>query len=235
MDFEPYEIDTGPIEETVAFHDADEESLRQSVNHARAVKARHRLTLRRVSSDQELSRLLPDFFDIGDSWHIISGGDIDSLSYIAHIVDHEPLDYLLFSSWYLAADGVERLKHWIAEGKIGRLDAYVGEIFPNQYSDVFQMLSEVVRASGCRVCVFRNHSKVFAGCNDRFAFAFAIESSANINTNVRAEQTAIHPSCELFHFYKDYFDALTSVQPDFDRWTPYETRPRPEADRPQAH
>lgn len=52
MDFEPYEIDTGPIEETVAFHDADEESLRQSVNHARAVKARHRITLRRASSGQ---------------------------------------------------------------------------------------------------------------------------------------------------------------------------------------
>lgn len=232
MDFEPYEIESTCIDDGFSFSLSGDEDLKDSIQQARAIKARHRLTMRRAFSEIALQDILPDQIAPGDSWHVISGGDVDSLSYIAHIVEREPLDYLLFSTWCMNGEDVARFGKWVDEGKIGRLDAYVGEIFPNQYADAFQMLTVIARRAGGRVCVFRNHAKIYAGHNDRLAFA--IESSANINTNPRTEQTAIHASPELFTFYKEYFDAIKCYQRDFEHWTPYEIRPRSETDRPQA-
>lgn len=92
-------------------------------------------------------------------------------------------------------------------GVIDKLDAYVGEIFPNSYGVEWYMLNQLMNETGCgRVVSFRNHSKIFAGYGDNFAFV--IESSANINTNPRTEQGVITISEELFQFYKDYFDKI---------------------------
>ena len=232
MDFEPYSIESACLDDVFTFQLSSEDELKDSVKKARAIKAKHRLTMRRAFSEKTLSEMLPENISPGDSWHVLSGGDVDSLSFIAHIIEREPLDYLLFSTWCMAGEDVARFGKWIDEGKIGRLDAYVGEIFPSQYADAFEMLTAITRRANGRVCVFRNHSKIYAGRNERFKFA--IESSANINTNPRAEQTAIHASEELLNFYKEYFDAIKSYSRDFDHWTPYEIRPRSETDRSQA-
>ena len=124
----------------------------------------------------------------------------------------------LLSTWCMAMADVEQMAAWIKDGQIGRLDAYVGEIFPNQYVDEFVALCDAVRQTGGRVAVFRNHSKIFAGTGPDGAFA--IESSANINTNPRAEQTAIHMSQDLFDHYKAFFDGITPFNKDFPDWTP---------------
>ena len=43
-------------------------------------------------------------------------------------------------------------------------------------------------------------------------FSFAIETSANINTNPRTEQGTITLDDGLFRFYKDYFDGIASFE-----------------------
>lgn len=222
MDFEPASLQPVEIGDVFSLTSGDDDEIRQSVREARAIRHRHRMTARRASSEAVLARVLPVQIEQGDSWHVISQGNVDSLSYLAHIVESEPLDYVLLSTWCMIGEDVERFARWIDEGKIGRLDCYVGEIFPSQYADAHEMLCTVVARTGGRVCVFRNHSKIYAGQNSRFSFA--IESSANINTNPRAEQTAIHASAELFSFYKEYFDAIKSYQRNFDDWRPHEIR-----------
>lgn len=42
-------------------------------------------------------------------------------------------------------------------------------------------------------------------------YYLAIESSANVNTNPRIEQTAMHRSRELFQFYREFFRDLRSI------------------------
>ena len=106
----------------------------------------------------------------------------------------------------------------LAEGKIQRLDAYVGEIFPNQYADEYAALCEIVRPAGGRVCTFKNHSKVFACCADDYALV--IESSANINTNPRCENTVLTADRDLFEFQKEFFDGIKSFNRNFDQWAP---------------
>jgi hypothetical protein len=221
---EQCELESFDASDLTFFSDYEKQNETQTVKQARATAAKHQIELRRASSEAVLLEILPDRFQPGESWHVLSAGDVDSLSYAAHIIEREPLEYLLFSTWCMSVSEVCRFEKWLTAGLIGRLDAYVGEIFPSQYVDAYSALCALVRKTGGRVAVFRNHSKIFAGINERFAFA--IESSANINTNPRAEQTAIHASRELFDFYKAYYDEIRSFQRNFDEWTPFDTSGR---------
>lgn len=103
-----------------------------------------------------------------------------------------------------------------------RMDAYVGEIFPGSYSKEHVELKKIIEETGGRVCVFRNHAKIFAG---RAAeYDFVIESSANINTNPRSENTVITIDKGLYEFYKSFYDGINSFTKDPEGWRPYEIR-----------
>lgn len=145
------------------------------------------------------------------SYHFITGGDIDSLSYLKLILLHQDLDYCLASTWCMAADDILQFDEWLTNGKIKKLDMYVGEIFPNSYKLEFKKLKEIFEKHKCgRIAVFKNHSKIYAGIGSKFAFG--VETSANINTNPRTENGCITISSEIYHFYKDYFDGIKSFE-----------------------
>jgi hypothetical protein len=64
---------------------------------------------------------------------------------------------------------------------------------------------------GCRLVVARNHSKVTLCENLTEGYRLSIESSANVNTNPRIEQTAIHCSDELHAFHREFFHGIRSI------------------------
>ena len=167
---------------------------------------------RAFSESKLLDAMTPPLveFKEGRSYNFITAGDVDSLSYVKVILLHQDLDYLLCSTWCMAAEDVLQLQQWYQDDKIKKLDIYVGEIFPSTYRVEWSMLTKFYRDNpdAGRVAVFRNHSKVFAGTGKRFAFG--IQTSANINTNPRTENGCITISEELFRFYKDYFDGIKS-------------------------
>lgn len=175
---------------------------------------------RRAKSEAHLAEVWPERLEPGASYHFMSQGDVDSLSYLAAILRTQRLDYLLFSTWCMALNDVAQIERWLLDGAIGRVDAYCGEIFPSQYADEHALLCDVIRNHGGRVAVFRNHSKIMAGYGPD-GFAFAAESSANINTNPRAEQTAIHCDRGLADFYREFFDGVKSFNRDFDAVLPW--------------
>ena len=43
------------------------------------------------------------------------------------------------------------------------------------------------------------------------AYHLVIESSANVNTNPRIEQSTIHRSTDLYAFYAELFDGIRSI------------------------
>lgn len=146
----------------------------------------------------------------GNSYHYITGGDVDGLSYLQLILLHQPLNYCLFSTWCMAAEDILAFDEWLESGKIKALDAYVGEIFPGSYQVEWEMLQSLFTRRKCgRIAVFRNHSKIFAGYGPKFAFG--IETSANINTNPRTENGCITIGQEAYQFYRDYFDGIKSI------------------------
>lgn len=149
-------------------------------------------------------------FEEGYSYNFITGGDVDSLSYLKLMIRHQPrLHHLICSTWCMSAEDIFQLRKWVEDAVIEKLDLYVGEIFPTSYKIEWGMLQKMFNELECgRLCVFRNHSKILAGVGEKYAFG--IQTSANINTNPRTEQGNITIDRGLYEFYKNYFDGIKS-------------------------
>jgi len=110
----------------------------------------------------------------------------------------------------MASDDIMQIEEWIKNGKIKKLDAYLGEIFPSSYPFEWKKLNELFNKNDLgRIAVFRNHSKIYAGYGEKFYFG--VQTSANINTNPRAENGCITIGKDIFEFYKNYFDKIISI------------------------
>ena len=187
-------------------HDTEQEIESKNL----VIKNKH--LFHRLSSERMLEEILPGEIENGASYHFISGGDVDSFSFLQWILRKTSVEKLLCSTWCMASVDIEEFHRQIRLGKIGKLDFYVGEIFPGSYSEEYALICEVCRNSGGRVAVFRNHSKVMAGIGD---ISFVIESSANINTNPRTEQTVVTFNRELAEFYFDFYGKIVSFDKDW--------------------
>lgn len=148
------------------------------------------------------------------TYNFITAGDVDSLSYLKVVLNQHNLDYCLCSTWCMAAEDILQLQNWYFEGKIKKLDIYVGEIFPGSYRIEWNMVKTFYKENpqAGRVAVFKNHSKIYAGCNESEDFYFGIQTSANINTNPRTEQGSITINRGIYDFYREYFDGIKSFE-----------------------
>lgn len=166
---------------------------------------------RRAFSETQLLDLTNNEpFKNGYQYNFITAGDVDSLSYLKLILRQQNLNYCLFSTWCMASDDIMQIEEWLENGKILKLDAYLGEIFPKSYPFEWKKINEIFEKYNCgRIAVFRNHSKIYAGFGDKFAFG--IQTSANINTNPRAENGCITIGNDIYQFYKDYFDKIITI------------------------
>ncbi len=178
---------------------------------ARAIRAAHRAQLRRANSEAHLAEILPARLADGESVHCISRGDIDALSFVAHWIKGTHFDLVTISTWCMAKEDLTRLTGWLDSGRIDQLELYVGEIFPSQYGDAYEAALRLTDIYGVRLVVARNHAKVTLLAHEDSAHYLVIESSANVNTNPRIEQTATHCGRALFDFYRDFFSGLRSI------------------------
>lgn len=186
------------------------EPTKPKPSRSTCIKRQLKHTYRRAFSETQLLDLVTEPMTDGDSYHFITGGDVDSLSFLKIILRNQKLDYLLFSTWCMAAEDIYQIQDWLESGIIKKCDAYVGEIFPGSYKAEYALLCSVINKHRGRVAVFRNHSKIYAGYGKKFHFG--IETSANINTNPRTENACITIDKQLFEFYKEYFDGIVSFQ-----------------------
>jgi hypothetical protein len=102
-----------------------------------------RYEYRRAFSETRLLDACGKFeFTPGHSYHFITAGDVDSLSFLKAVLRQQNVTHLLCSTWCMAAEDILQLQQWQDAGKIGTLDLYVGEIFPGSYSVEWQMLQD---------------------------------------------------------------------------------------------
>lgn len=202
-DFDPAEIAAAMRHSTVAKAEA---------GRARAVKSANRHHMRRANAEATLAEILPAIFTPGESWHVMSRGDIDSLSYLRHAlagVSH--FDHVLMSTWCIAKNDLDEICTWLDKGRIEQFDLYAGEIFPNQYGDEYEQMQRMASDYGCRMVIAKNHSKITLCHAQATGTALVMESSANVNTNPRIEQTTIHHNAELHAFYLEFFSGIKSI------------------------
>ena len=175
----------------------------------------------RLLSERALDGALPWHLERGMSYHIASYGDVDALTYLRHIAKDQRIDYAIIATWCMAQVDADEIDRWVASGNMGRVDYVVGEVFQThaRYRAIRDTLARTVARCGGRVLRCRTHMKVMVAYGQEYDAV--VESSANIDTNPRAEQTCITVDAGLADFYKAWFDAL----PNFDEtpagWEPW--------------
>lgn len=80
----------------------------QSVKVSTRMAQRH--YERRVKSELALEQQLPWHFEKGCSYHCISHGDVDSLTYLRAIIKQQKVRYCILSTWCMAITDVEEIE-----------------------------------------------------------------------------------------------------------------------------
>ena len=179
---------------------------------ARAIKSRQSHVTRRAKSEAVLAEILPADLERGCTYHVMSHGDVDALSYLAHAIKAQPMDYVMISTWVMAASDVKLLERWVDEGRIQTIDFNFGEHMTGQYGDVLKSASDLAIFTGGGAKIARNHSKIILARNEAADYYLTCEGSANVNTNPRIEQTALTLDRDLFLFFHDFFADLKSIR-----------------------
>ena len=206
------------------FDAAEAQVAAEQQHHGVVIKARaiatriNRIALRRAKCEAVLHEILPTYLQMGTSYHVISHGDVDSLSYLIHIMQTADLDRLLISTWCMAMPDVTWIRAKCESFAIGHVDFILGEIFPASYPDEYAAVQQMEKDGLATLKIARNHAKIMTGHHEKTGLHFAIESSSNVNTNPRIEQTAVHMSEELADFYDDFYAGIKTI--DGDRYKP---------------
>ena len=179
----------------------------------------HRHLSRKAASENALEDAMDWYYKPGDCYHCFSFGDVDSMSYFKHVLKQQRIKYAAISTWCMAGEDVQDLREWYRRGMIGRVDFFLGEIFRGSYPLVYQAVQEFITEEGGRMVIFRNHSKVMAIQGERFDCL--IESSANVNTNPRSENTVVTVDTELVKAYLKLFSEIIPFNKDDHGAEPY--------------
>lgn len=197
----------------------------QEAEHARTVqvfKTWDTQKKMRVMSEANLDEALDWHMAEGCAYHVISYGDVDSLTFLRHIVKQQRLSYVMLATWCMAKSDAEEMLSWAERGFVGRMDFYVGEIFKSGYRGCLDVLDKICALTGGRVARIRNHAKLMCFFGERFSGT--IESSANVDTNPRIEQTCITINREVAEFYKSFFDEMIDYDRRYLDWKPFELK-----------
>jgi len=74
-----------------------------------AIKRKNRHLTRRAKSEEVLRSILPDSVDVGDSYHVMSSGDVDSMSFMTFYMINYKFDEVLISTWVIADSDIDNL------------------------------------------------------------------------------------------------------------------------------
>lgn len=168
---------------------------------------------RKAASEHALEQSLDWHFKEGDCYHCFSFGDVDSMSYFKHVLRQQQIKYLALSTWCMAGEDVRDMMEWHRRGMLGRVDLFMGEIFQGSYPEVYELAKQLIAECGGRLVIFRNHSKVMAVHGEKFDCL--IESSANVNTNPRSENTVLTVDRQLVADYIKLFSEITPFNKDY--------------------
>lgn len=90
------------------------------------------------------------------------------------------------------------------------IDQRFARLAPDEY-EIARLIAADYEGSSLTTCL--NHSKVTLCATPAADTWLTLESSANVNTNHRFEQTAIHNNRELHDFYTDIYAHVRRRRP----------------------
>ena len=112
------------------------------------VRGKQIFDVRCFNSEAALLGNAPWHFESGKIYHVISGGDVDSLTFLRHVVRQQHLRFCLVSSWCYGVEDVSEMGSWLDRGAVDRFDFYSGEIAKASYAMCAAELSDIARRGG---------------------------------------------------------------------------------------
>lgn len=204
---EPDLFDTDELYLTPPADDQIDETPPAAVSAIRMEK----LEMIRVAREKNLLALFPKLEE-GRSYHFISAGDIDAVSYLTALIEkHGPFDEFYGSTWTMSRQDCELLDRYLTDKLIKKITFFTGEYFAKRETSVYGSLLQVIGRHDGRLKMFKNHCKILAVHNREAQFWAVAEGSANFTTNPRTEQTTVTPSRELYDFYAQWFEDLIRI------------------------
>ncbi len=173
-----------------------------------------RYAYRRAYSElQLLDALAGEVFREGICYVFMSRGNVDLMSYLQAIARMQRIEHLGLSTWNANLPDVARLVQMHDEGRIGRMDLFLGTV--NRYgAEARQNVEEYRRLTAdrpdVRVVVAKTNIKAFWG--DGESFPFVITGSANLNTNVNMEAMTVLVDREAYRFFDEFFNEAETIR-----------------------
>lgn len=203
--FQIADFDRADIAAAVATRVAQVDAMGQT----QALRRRATIRTRRVHNAEKLTALLPVTINIGDTWHVLSSGDIDVLSFTRHLLAGAGwFDELFTTTWRINLEDIQQVREWMDAGLVAEWHLLIDQRFQRLAPDNYQAAKAVTDTYGGSVCMALNHSKVTMASNAQHDTWLVLESSANINTNNRLEQTTITNDKTLHTFYSRAFHGI---------------------------
>ena len=143
----------------------------------------------------------------GLSIHVLSGGNVDLISYVRWLLKcYGHLDELTICGWTISASNLVYVRQWREAGELGFVRIVVGDVYPARYKKEWEYLVGL-RESGkvdqivlghlhCKILLARSGDACIVG-----------EGSANCNCNPRVEQLVLTNDKGLYDFYDEFFVA----------------------------
>lgn len=148
----------------------------------------------------------------GVSYHFLTGGEIDQLTWISAAMRYVgKLDRLVLTTWKISSDGCRDIKNLVMDDKVSSLALFVGDRIDSAQREIFRAIADFTGAYSpdrFRFYLFPVHAKIIAGISEAEDFAFVVESSANCSINKRIEQACFTVSRQAYTFFNDYFSEL---------------------------
>lgn len=131
---------------------------------------------------------------------------VDVIEYVLQKTGRATLD---ISSWVASSQSTKRIEDMLEDNSINRMRFLVGDGFVVHRSKLY---SHIVNTYGNVIKVTKNHAKFCIVNNDQWDFV--IETSANLNKNIRLESFRITEHKGYRKFFTDVFDRFFLVDED---------------------
>lgn len=171
---------------------------------------------RRLHGVQQLCNFLNHKIPVGQSVHVLTGGNCDLLSQLLWITRvYGKISKLFITVWVASMPDLHILERYIKSGIVAPSVRFLfGDIYPSQYKKEYAKVLEMYKNGYVDdVYVLNTHAKIML-IECASGEKITIEASANLNLNPRVEMAAIHTSPELYDFYDYYLNEIMREQKD---------------------
>ena len=156
----------------------------------------------------ELENLI-GVLDKNADYHFISvTGGFDCVNFIDFIAKREHVEKMLIATLRVGDTEIKHIGELCDKGLIDSVDFVVSKTFArvDKKYKYFNFLKETAQPRNWKIAVVNNHSKVILfKTKENY---YVLETSANLNTNVKLEQFSLICSKELWEFYNDFYGEI---------------------------